>query len=91
MRMGLAVYGTTFGMGIHPASGRAAISPEQLLDMAISAGLEGVELPASWLPIPGWDAVGLSHWRDHRVLDRTITGIVPGDATRLGTAIGYGG
>jgi sugar phosphate isomerase/epimerase len=49
MRIGLSVYGTTFGMGIHPASGRAAISPQQLLDRAISAGLEGVELPASWL------------------------------------------
>ncbi len=70
MRMGLAVYGTTFGMGIHPASGRAAISPEQLLDMAISAGLEGVELPASWLH--GEDVATVARYAQERELFITL-------------------
>jgi 3-oxoisoapionate decarboxylase len=46
MRIGLSVYGTTFGMGIDPQSGRPVISPRELMDKAINAGLEGVELPA---------------------------------------------
>jgi len=70
MRIGLAVYGTTFGMGIHPASGRATISPEQLLDMAISAGLEGVELPASWLH--GEDVGTVAHYAQERGLFITL-------------------
>jgi sugar phosphate isomerase/epimerase len=49
MRIGLAVYGTVFSMGIHPASGRPAIRPQQLMDQALAAGLEGVELPVSLL------------------------------------------
>jgi 3-oxoacyl-[acyl-carrier protein] reductase len=32
MRLGLAVYGTTFGMGIDPASKRLTITPKQHLD-----------------------------------------------------------
>ncbi len=47
MRIGLSVYGTVFSMGIHPQSGRTPISPQQLMDRALAAGLTGVELPAS--------------------------------------------
>ena len=46
MRIGLSVHGTTFGMGIDALSGRPVISPRELMDKAINAGLEGVELPA---------------------------------------------
>src|SRR2546421_10493737 len=46
MRIGLSVYGTTFGMGIDPLSGRPVISPRELMAKAINAGLEGAELPA---------------------------------------------
>src|SRR5260370_15855689 len=49
MRIGLAVYGTVFSMGIHPASARPPIRPRQLMSQALAAGLEGVELPASLL------------------------------------------
>src|SRR6184192_1446550 len=49
MRIGLAVYGTVFSMGIHPASTRPPIRSRQLMDRALGAGLEGVELPASLL------------------------------------------
>src|SRR2546430_6850909 len=49
MRIGLAVYGTVFSMGIHPASTRPPIRSRQLMDRALVAGLEGVELPASLL------------------------------------------
>ena len=38
MRIGLSVYGTTFGMGIDPLSGRPVISPRELMDQAITAG-----------------------------------------------------
>src|SRR5260370_3845479 len=46
MRIGLSVHGTTFGMGIDAISGRTVISTRELMDKAINAGLEGVELPA---------------------------------------------
>ena len=49
MRIGLSVYGTVFSMGISPTSGRSAIRPIQLLDRALIANLEGVELPVSLL------------------------------------------
>jgi len=49
MRIGLAVYGTTFSMGLHPASNRPAISVEQLMDQACAAHLQGVEVPVSLL------------------------------------------
>src|SRR5947208_6236136 len=49
MRICLAVYGTVFSMGIHPASTRPPIRSRQLMDRALVAGLEGVELPASLL------------------------------------------
>jgi sugar phosphate isomerase/epimerase len=93
MHIGLSVYGTTFGMGIHPASGRAAISPEQLLDRAISAGLEGVELPASWLH--GKDANAIARYAQERGLFITLEteGYDPGklaEAIDLSIRLGAG-
>jgi sugar phosphate isomerase/epimerase len=49
MRIGLAVYGTTFSMGLHPASNRPTITVEQLMDQACAAHLQGVEVPVSLL------------------------------------------
>ena len=49
MRIGLAVYGTTFSMGLHPASGHARITVQQLMEQALAAHLQGVEIPVSWL------------------------------------------
>jgi sugar phosphate isomerase/epimerase len=66
MRIGLAVYGTTFGMGIDPASGRPVISPSQLMNKAIVAGLEGVELPASLMQVE--DATAVAHYAQERGL-----------------------
>lgn len=45
MRVGLAVYGTVFSMGIDPSSGRPLISVKQLMDQALAATLTGVEFP----------------------------------------------
>jgi sugar phosphate isomerase/epimerase len=45
MRIGLSVYGTIFSMGIHTSSNRTMITPKQLIDQALAAGLEGVEIP----------------------------------------------
>jgi sugar phosphate isomerase/epimerase len=93
MRIGLSVYGTTFGMGIHPASGRAVISPQQLLDMAISTGLEGVELPASW--VHSKDATALARYAQERGLFITLEteGYDPGklaEAIDLSVRLGAG-
>src|SRR5206468_7099425 len=64
MRIGLAVYGTVFSMGIHPASTRPPIRSRQLMDQALVAGLEGVELPASLLQ--GEDIEDVAQYaRDH--------------------------
>jgi sugar phosphate isomerase/epimerase len=49
MKIGLAVYGTTYTMGIHPNSGRPRITAMQLLEQAAEAGLEGAEMPVSLL------------------------------------------
>jgi sugar phosphate isomerase/epimerase len=49
MRIGLAVYGTTFSMGLHPASGRARITVQQLMEQALAVQLQGVEIPVSLL------------------------------------------
>lgn len=57
MRIGLSMYGTVFSMGLHSASGRPAITPEQLLDQAQAANLEGIELPVSLLKNADVDAV----------------------------------
>jgi sugar phosphate isomerase/epimerase len=60
MRIGLSVYGTTFSMGIDPASEHPTIIPMQLMDRAIDAGLDGVELPASL--IQGEDATAVAKY-----------------------------
>ena len=49
MRIGLAAYGTTFSMGLHPKSNRPRISAQQLMDQALAANLQGVEIPVSLL------------------------------------------
>lgn len=49
MHIGLSIYGTMFSMGIHSKSGRPEITPLQLMDQALQAGLEGIELPVSLL------------------------------------------
>ena len=64
MRIGLAVYGTTFSMGLHPASKRARITVQQLMDQALAAHLQGVEIPVSLLEGEDIPAVAL-HYRDH--------------------------
>lgn len=64
MRIGLAVYGTVFSMGIDPAAGRPLISVRQLMERAIAAGLEGVELPPSLLNDENVEAVA-RYAQDH--------------------------
>lgn len=49
MKLGLAVYGTTFMMGIHPRSTQPRITASQLLEQATQYGLQGIELPLSLL------------------------------------------
>ncbi len=49
MRIGLAVYGTMFSMGLHPASSRPKINAQQLMDQAHATHLQGVEIPVSLL------------------------------------------
>ena len=49
MRIGLAVYGTTFSMGLHPTSSRPRVNAQQLMDQAVAVNLQGVEIPASLL------------------------------------------
>ena len=66
MRVGLSVYGTTFGMGIHPASGRPIITPRLLMDKAIAAGLEGVDLPTSLMKSE--DTTTVAHYAQEREL-----------------------
>jgi len=70
MRIGLSVHGTTFGMGINPASGHPRITPMQLMDNAIDAGLDGVELPLSLMK--GEDASAVSHYARERGLFITL-------------------
>jgi 3-oxoisoapionate decarboxylase len=70
MRIGLAVYGTVFSMGIHPASGRPAIRPQQLMDQALAAGLEGVELPVSLLQ--GENVTAVARYAQDRKLFITL-------------------
>ena len=70
MRIGLSVYGTTFGMGIDPLSGRTVISPGELMDQAINAGLEGVELPAFLME--GEDATSVARYAYERGLFITL-------------------
>jgi sugar phosphate isomerase/epimerase len=70
MRIGLAVYGTVFSMGVHPASGRSAIRPQQLMDQALAAGLEGVELPVSLLQ--GENVTAVARYAQERKLFITL-------------------
>jgi 3-oxoisoapionate decarboxylase len=70
MHIGLAVYGTTFGMGIDPASERPTITPKHLLDKAKSCGLEGAELPATLMK--GEDAASVANYAQERGLFITL-------------------
>jgi 3-oxoisoapionate decarboxylase len=70
MRIGLSVHGTTFGMGIDARSGRPVISPRELLDRAITAGLQGVELPAFLME--GEDATSVARYASERWLFITL-------------------
>jgi sugar phosphate isomerase/epimerase len=87
MRIGLSVYGSTFGMGIDPASGRPTITPMQLMDKAIAVGLEGVELPASLMQ--GEDATTVAQYAGERGLYITLEtdGYAP---NKLASAIDMG-
>ncbi len=87
MRIGLSVYGTTFGMGIDPASGHPIITPMQLMDKAIDAGLQGVELPISLMQ--GADAAAVAHYARERGLFITLE--TEGyDPNRLSSSIDLG-
>jgi 3-oxoisoapionate decarboxylase len=93
MRIGLSVYGTTFGMGIHPASGHPAITPRQLMDKAIAAGLEGVDLPVSL--IKSEETTTVAHYAQERELFITLEteGYDPvklASAIDLGVSLGVG-
>ncbi|HXX79825.1 MAG TPA: sugar phosphate isomerase/epimerase [Ktedonobacteraceae bacterium] len=70
MRVGLAVYGTTYGMGIDPASNRPTITPKQLLDKVNDNGLEGIELPASMML--GVDTTLVANYAQERGLFITL-------------------
>ena len=93
MRIGLSVYGMTFGMGIDLDSGRLTITPSRLIDKAIAVGLEGVELPASLMQ--GEDATAVAHYAHERGLFITLEteGYDPGklaSAIDLGVRLGAG-
>ena len=93
MRVGLSVYGTVFSMGIHPASGRSAIKPQELMDQALAVGLEGVELPASLLQ--GENIAALARYAQERGLFITLAagGYDPdklAEAIDLGARLGAG-
>ncbi len=93
MRIGLSVYGTTFGMGIDLHSGRPTITPCQLMDKAIAAGLEGVDLPASLMQ--GEDATAVARYARERGQFITLEteGYDPGklaSAIDLGVRLGAG-
>ena len=87
MYIGLAVYGTTFGMGIDPASERPTITPMRLLDKASDIGLGGAELPAFLMQ--GEDATSVAHYAQKRGLFITLE--TEGyDPNKLETAIDLG-
>src|SRR2546421_11907358 len=93
MRLGLAVYGTVFTMSLHPASGRPRIKPVQLMDRALAAGLEGVELPVSLLE--GEDVAAVAHYAQEHGLFITLAtgGYDPEaltEAINLGARLGAG-
>ncbi len=68
MRIGLAVYGTVFSMGFHPASRCPVIRPRHLMDQALAAGLQGVELPVALLEGEGSAALARKIGGDRRPL-----------------------
>ncbi len=73
MRIGLAVYGTVFSMGLHPASRCPVIRPRHLMDQALAAGLQGVELPVALLE--GEGSVALARYaREHGLFITLATG-----------------
>lgn len=91
MRIGLAVYGTTFSMGLHPASGRARITVPQLMEQALAAHLQGVEIPVSLLQ--GEDIPSVARMARERGLFITLAtgGYTAGpliDAIHLGAQLG---
>jgi sugar phosphate isomerase/epimerase len=93
MRIGLSVYGTTFGMGIDLHSGCPTITPSQLMDKAIAVGLEGVDLPASLMQ--GEDATAVARYAHERGLFITLEteGYDPGKLASiidLGVRLGAG-
>src|SRR2546423_7355159 len=93
MRIGLSVYGTVFSMGISPASGRSAIRPIQLLDRALIANLEGVELPVSLLQ--GEDVRAVARYAQEHGLFITLAagGYMPdklAEALELGARLSAG-
>ncbi|WP_308638779.1 sugar phosphate isomerase/epimerase family protein [Paenibacillus silvisoli] len=49
MRIGLSMFGTTYTMGLHPRAGIPPMTADTLLDTALEAGLQGMELSASRL------------------------------------------
>jgi len=91
MRIGLAVYGTTFSMGLHPASGRSTISVQQLMEQALAVHLQGVEIPVSLLE--GEDIPTVARAARERGLFITLAtgGYTTGplsEAIRLGAQLG---
>jgi sugar phosphate isomerase/epimerase len=93
MQIGLCVYGTVFSMGIHPAAGRPAISPWQLMDQALAASLQGVELPVSLLQ--NEDVAAVARYAKERELFITLAvgGYDPdklAKAVELGARLGVG-
>ena len=93
MRIGLAVYGTVFSMGLHPASGRPMIKPGQLMDLALAVGLQGVELPTSL--VEGEDIAAVVRYAREHGLFITLgtSGYEPNaltEALNLGARLGVG-
>lgn len=93
MRIGLSVYGTIFNMGIVPAAGRPAITPLQLMDQALAAHLEGVELPASLFQGQDVDAAACYAQEHNLFVTLAVGGYDPeklADYIELGTRLGVG-
>lgn len=70
MKLGLSVYGTTYMMGIHPKSSRPRITAQQLIALAVQAGLEGVEMPLTVLE--GADLPEIARLAEQRGLYITV-------------------
>jgi sugar phosphate isomerase/epimerase len=87
MQIGLCVSGTVFSMGLHPVAGRSPITPRQLMDQALTAGLQGVEIPERLLLHE--DLAALNRYAQERGLFVTLsTGGF--DPDTLATAITLG-